>query len=181
MESPASNIQGPEPILTVNSFDRNQRIFKLYDYKENVCKSSDQDSNYKTTYILTWTNPPQTEITPLISKNQYRFGIIADLIPHFNNSYIDLVIDEIPDIATIGNSIGLKTIERISTKNTKFNEGIRYDTIKSIEYKQNYFFPIILDKLSIKLYGDNGYLLDNNSSDNSFEFEITMINSNNDM
>ena len=181
MESPASNIQGPEPILTVNSFDRNHRIFKLYDYKENVCKSSDQDSNYKTTYILTWTNPPQTEITPLISKNQYRFGIIADLIPHFNNSYIDLVIDEIPDIATIGNSIGLKTIERISTKNTKFNEGIRYDTIKSIEYKQNYFFPIILDKLSIKLYGDNGYLLDNNSSDNSFEFEITMINANNDM
>jgi len=181
MESPSSNIQGPEPILSrAEDNNRNERIFKLYDYKLNVCESSDQDSNYKTTYILVWTNPPQTEITPLISKNQYRCGIIADQIPHLDNSYIDLVIDEIPDIATIGNSIGLNIIERISTKNTKFDDQINY--IRSVEeYKQNYFYPIILDKLSIKLYGDNGFILDNNGSDNSFEFELTMMNSNNDM
>ena len=181
MESPSSNIQGPEPILSLTGDNnRNERIFKLYDYKLNVCESSDQDSNYKTTYILVWTNPPQTEITPLISKNQYRCGIIADQIPHLDNSYIDLVIDQIPDIATIGNSIGLNIIERISTKNTKFDDQINY--IRAVEeYKQNYFYPIILDKLSIKLYGDNGFILDNNGSDNSFEFELTMMNSNNDM
>ena len=41
---------------------------------------------------------------------------------------------------------------------------------------QNYFSPIRLSKLQIQLYAWNNEFYDSQNSDNSFEFEITMIN-----
>ena len=48
---------------------------------------------------------------------------------------------------------------------------------ESIIYSgQNYFFPITLDKLSIKLYSDNGKTLyDSQNANHTFEFEITTL------
>jgi hypothetical protein len=171
MNSISRYIQGPINLQPLDSKDN-----YIYDIKLN-----DDDISCNKANLLQWTNGPQIVPTPLIPKNNYRCGIIADQIPHLKNSYIDLVVDEIPDIGTIGNSIGYNIIERITSDNTKFGDLIHYDTSKAIEPSHNFFYPIILDKLSIKLYGDNGFILDNSGSNNSFEFEITMINSNNSM
>ena len=48
---------------------------------------------------------------------------------------------------------------------------------ESIIYgKQNYFYPITLEKLSIKLYSDDGKTLyDSQNANHSFEFEITTL------
>jgi len=171
MNSICRYIQGPVHLQLLDS-----KVNYIYDVG-----SKDDGISCNNANLLQWTNGPQIVPTPLIPKNNYRCGIIADQIPHLKNSYIDLVVDEIPDIATIGNSIGYNIIERITSDNTKFGNLIHYDTSKAIEPSHNYFYPIILDKLSIKLYGDNGFILDNSGSNNSFEFEITMINSNNSM
>ena len=42
-----------------------------------------------------------------------------------------------------------------------------------------YFQPITLDKITIEIYEDtSGLLYDSQNADNSFEFEITMLNRN---
>ena len=42
--------------------------------------------------------------------------------------------------------------------------------------KLNYFYPITLEKLSIKLYSDDGKTLyDSQNANHSFEFEITTL------
>ena len=48
---------------------------------------------------------------------------------------------------------------------------------ESIIYgEQNYFFPISLNKLSIKLYSDNGKTLyDSQNANHSLEFELTIL------
>ena len=40
---------------------------------------------------------------------------------------------------------------------------------------QNYFSPILLSKIQIQLFAWNNELFDSQNSDNSFEFEITMV------
>ena len=39
----------------------------------------------------------------------------------------------------------------------------------------NYFYPMKLSSLSIKLFDDNGNEYDSNNGDNYFEFEITIV------
>jgi hypothetical protein len=93
-----------------------------------------------------------------------------------NNHFVDLVIPEIPYISCKKNPVGYNIIDRIPLDENSgtmiyfVNDDINYD---------NYFHPIILNKLTIQLYEDthqNFYECQNN--DNSFEFEITILNKN---
>ena len=88
--------------------------------------------------------------------------------------YVDLVIPEIPYIACKENILGKHIIERIP-----LNEPSGM-IVNSLPYNEvNYFQPITLDKITIELYEDtSGLLYDSQNADNSFEFEIVMLNRN---
>ena len=97
----------------------------------------------------------------------------SDFVPDMSNHFVDLVIDEIPYIACKDNYNGKNTIERIYMNNDygsmKIHESIIYG-------EQNYFYPITLEKLSIKLFSDDGKTLyDSQKANHSFEFEITTL------
>ena len=97
----------------------------------------------------------------------------SDFVPDMSNHFVDVVVDEIPKIACKDNSTGKNTIERIYMDNDygsmKIHESIIYA-------EQNYFYPITLEKLSIKLYSDDGKTLyDSQKANHSFEFEITTL------
>ena len=97
----------------------------------------------------------------------------SNFVPDMSNHFVDIVIDEIPKIACKDNCNGKNTIERIHIDNDhgsmKIHESIIYG-------EQNYFYPITLEKLSIKLYSDDGKTLyDSQNKNHSFEFEITTL------
>jgi hypothetical protein len=97
----------------------------------------------------------------------------SDFVPDMSNHFVDVVVDEIPKIACKDNSIGKNTIERIYM-NTDYGSMKIHESI--IYGKQNYFYPITLEKLSIKLYSDDGKTLyDSQKANHSFEFEITTL------
>ena len=88
--------------------------------------------------------------------------------------YIDLVIPEIPYIACKHNMSSKNVIERIPI-NVDPGDIVYYtDAQDSFD---NYFYPINLAKLTIQLYEDtNDTLYDCQNGDNSFEFELTILN-----
>jgi len=88
--------------------------------------------------------------------------------------FVDLVIPEIPYLACKENISGKHIIDRIP-----LNEPSGM-IVNAIPYNEiNYFQPITLDKLTIQLYEDtSGLLYDSQNADNSFEFEIVMLNRN---
>jgi len=72
------------------------------------------------------------------------------------------------------NNTGKNLIERIplgsSGSITEYTNNYNID---------NYFFPINIPKLSIQIYEDSTDLLyDSQNNDNSFEFELTILNRN---
>jgi len=90
-----------------------------------------------------------------------------------NIHFVDLVIPEIPYIACKRNSNGKNIIDRIP-----LNEGsgdlVYYSSDINLD---NYFYPINIDKLTIQLYEDTSdTLYDCQNNDNSFEFELTILN-----
>ncbi len=92
-----------------------------------------------------------------------------------NIHFVDLVISEIPYIACKRNSNGKNIIDRIP-----LNEGsgnlVYYSSDINLD---NYFYPINIDKLTIQLYEDTSNILyDCQNNDNSFEFELTILNKN---
>jgi hypothetical protein len=97
----------------------------------------------------------------------------SDFVPDMSNHFVDIVVDEIPYIGCKDNSTGKNTIERIYM-NTDYGSMKIHESI--IYGKQNYFYPITLEKLSIKLYSDDGKTLyDSQKANHSFEFEITTL------
>ena len=88
--------------------------------------------------------------------------------------YVDLVIPEIPYIACKHNMSSKNVIERIPI-NVDPGDIVYYtDSQDSFD---NYFYPINLSKLTIQLYEDtNDTLYDCQNGDNSFEFELTILN-----
>ena len=98
--------------------------------------------------------------------------LYSNKTPDLSSHYVDLVIPEIPQIACKHNSYGNDIIERIPL--TSFHgEYVYYKDDYDISV--NYFFPIKLHELTIKLYSENKVLYDCNDSDNNFEFEITIV------
>jgi len=96
---------------------------------------------------------------------------ISTISPDIDNHFIDIVIDEIPSISCKMNSRSQKVIERIYMNN-KSNEMYMYEIELS---DTNYFYPMSLNKLSIKIYDDTGEIYDCNNRDVSFEFKIIIL------
>ena len=88
--------------------------------------------------------------------------------------YVDLVIPEIPYIACKHNMSSKNVIERIPI-NVDPGDIVYYtDSQDSFD---NYFYPMNLSKLTIQLYEDtNDLFYDCQNADNSFEFELTILN-----
>ena len=99
--------------------------------------------------------------------------MISEKMPNFDSQYVDLVIPEIPSIACKRNSSGREIIERIQLKEGHGNF-LHYKTPND-GIEQQYFNPIKIHRLTAQLWAVNNILYDNNNSDVSYEFEITML------
>jgi len=92
-----------------------------------------------------------------------------------NIHFVDLVIPEIPYIACKRNSNGKNIIDRIPL-NEISGSLVSYSSDINLD---NFFYPINIDKLNIQLYEDtNDTFYDCQNNDNSFEFELTILNRN---
>jgi hypothetical protein len=109
---------------------------------------------------------PQTRVSGL-----YQY---SDKAPDLSSQYVDLVIPQIPSIACTKNSNGRDIIDRINL-DKGHGEYVYYTPQEKESEIQNYFSPIRISKLQIQLYAWNNEFYDSQNSDNSFEFEITMI------
>jgi hypothetical protein len=86
---------------------------------------------------------------------------------------VDLVIPEIPYIACKRNSNGKNIIDRIPLNEARGGL-VSYSSDINLD---NYFYPINIDKITIQLYEDSSdTLYDCQNNDNSFEFELTILN-----
>lgn len=101
--------------------------------------------------------------------------IHSDKIPDLSFHYVDLVIPEIPPIACKKNSSGKNIVERIYLSNNN-GDYLHYDKESYDISSEQFFLPISLTGLTIQLHSENNVVYDSNNSDNSFEFEITMVN-----
>ena len=100
--------------------------------------------------------------------------IYSDRSPDVSSHYVDLVIPDIPSIACKKNSFGRNILERIQL-NAGHGQYLHFHPVKDESIIQNYFNPLRLHRLTIQLYASNNELYDSRNSDNSFEFEITMV------
>ena len=97
----------------------------------------------------------------------------SDNVVQQSTQFVDLVIPEIPYIACKRNSIGKHLIDRIPL-DCEQGSIMYYSSDINLE---NYFTPININSLNIQLYEDTTdvpYECQNN--DNSFEFELTILN-----
>lgn len=103
--------------------------------------------------------------------------VISQYPYHLNSSkYVDLKIDEIPDLGTtidIKDNIQKQILKRIPL-NVDFSKEQYYKATDSDRF-YNYFSPIELSNLNIKLYSDNGKIYDSNRIDNYMILEIVML------
>ena len=99
--------------------------------------------------------------------------LLSNKMANFDSQYVDLVIPEIPSIACKKNSSGREIIERIQLKEGH-GEYLHYKTPND-GIEQQYFNPIKLHRLTAQLWSVNNILYDNDNSDISYEFEITMV------
>lgn len=100
--------------------------------------------------------------------------LLSNKMANFDSQYVDLVIPEIPSIACKKNSSGREIIERIQLKEGH-GEYLHYKTPND-GIEQQYFHPMKLHRLTAQLWAVNNVLYDNDNSDVSYEFEITMVN-----
>lgn len=100
-------------------------------------------------------------------------SITSSNIPDFSIHYVDIVVDEIPYIACKKNNTGKHIIERIGIHSPIGT--MNYYENKNLVY-QNFFTPILLSQLSIKVLDDHGGSYISGETDMFFEFEITVMN-----
>ena len=108
------------------------------------------------------------------SDTEFKLTHISDNIPQHSTHFVDLVIPEIPFIACKHNNLRKHLIERIPLGSPgEIKEYVDNDNL------DNYFYPIKLSKLTIQLYEDSTDMFYQcQNADNSFEFEITILNRN---
>jgi hypothetical protein len=96
---------------------------------------------------------------------------------HLNSTkYIDLKIDEIPDLGTtidIKENIQSQILKRIPMDIDFGKE--QYHKPNDANRCYNYFNPIELSKLNIKLFDDSGRIYDSNRIDNYIILELIML------
>lgn len=103
---------------------------------------------------------------------EFTLSDTSDNIVQHNVHFVDLVIPEIPHITCKKNSTGKNVIERIPLGAS--GQIIEYTNDTNLD---NYFYPIKLSKINIQLYEDTTDLFyDCQNADNSFEFELTILN-----
>ena len=90
--------------------------------------------------------------------------------------FVDLVIPEVPSIATKISASGKNIIDRIPLTGIRGNLITYLPLEEGTPWTQNFFYPINLNQLSITLYDDTtNNLLKNNNNDHMLEFEIAML------
>lgn len=110
--------------------------------------------------------------TETISIFPYTFRNTVDHSIHF----VDLVIPEIPSIATKIGANGSNIVDRIPLSGIRGNLITYIPLEEGTPWTQNYFYPININQLSITLYDDtSSNLLKNNNNDHMLEFEIAML------
>ena len=100
--------------------------------------------------------------------------IFSNRTPDVSTHFVDLVIPQIPSIGCKRNSSGRDIVERIQLS-AGHGDYLHYSINVDESSSQHYFAPITLHRLNIQLFAVNNVLYDTNNSDNSFEFEITMV------
>jgi len=99
----------------------------------------------------------------------------SDNVVQQSTQFVDLVIPEIPYIACKRNSIGKHLIDRIPL-DCEQGSIMYYSSDINLE---NYFTPTNINSLNIQLYEDTTDTpYDCQNNDNSFEFELTILNKN---
>jgi len=110
-----------------------------------------------------------------IDGTSYNTSYTSNNVVQQNIHFVDLVIPEIPYIACKRNSNGKNIIDRIPLDESS-GSLVYYSSDINLD---NFFYPINIDKLTIQLYEDtSNSLYDCQNNDNSFEFEITILNKN---
>ena len=103
--------------------------------------------------------------------------VLSDYPYHINSTkYVDLKIDEIPDLGTtidIKEDIQNQILKRIPL-DVDFGKE-QYYRANDSDRLYNYFTPIELSKLNIKLFSDNGKIYDSNRIDNYIILELIML------
>ena len=88
--------------------------------------------------------------------------------------YLDIVVDNIPEIACKVNSNGQQVIDRIMV-NVSSGSLLTYRVPESETQTSNYFYPLSLNEVNIKILTPEGQIYDNKSGNNFFEFEVTIL------
>jgi len=126
-------------------------------------------------FSLDWTNGGYAYRLFGFNNTTYEDSIeyTSENVVQQSTQFVDLVISEIPYIACKRNSIGKHLIDRIPLDCPQ-GSIMYYSSDINLE---NYFTPINLHMLNIQLYEDTTDLLyDCQNNDNSFEFELTILN-----
>ena len=76
-------------------------------------------------------------------------------IIHHNYSFLDIVVDNIPSIACKINTNGKNVIDRVFV-NVDRGTILNYRVPESETQTSNYFYPISLDNISIKILAPDG-------------------------
>lgn len=110
--------------------------------------------------------------TETITTLPHTFRNTVDHSVHF----VDLVIPEIPSVATKISASGKNIIDRIPLTGIRGNLVTYIPLEEGTPWTQNFFYPINLNKLSISLFDDTtNNLLKNNNNDHMLEFEVAIL------
>jgi hypothetical protein len=94
---------------------------------------------------------------------------------HHNYNYLDVVVDKIPRIACKLNTNGISVLDRVFL-NVGGGEIMNYRVPESETNTGNYFYPISLDDINIKILTSDNEIFDKDrAGHNYFEFEITTL------
>ena len=166
---------------TTTSDNDNMIIRSTVSYDSTTHKFTFQCNNSSTSFYFNWnTNSITRKSAKLFgfyvdgpSTTNSATSHISDIVPDMSIHYTDLIVDEIPYIACKNNPAGNHVIDRIPL-NVDYGSNISYEPYR--DPYQNYFLPISLNKLTIKLLEPlHGTPYNPQDSDHSLEFELTMI------
>lgn len=93
---------------------------------------------------------------------------------HHGYNYLDIILDNIPPIACKMNTNGDNILDRIFI-NVASGTIQTYRVPESETQTSNYFYPISLNELSIKIKTSDGEIYHSKAGQNFFEFEITTL------
>lgn len=166
---------------TTTSDNDNMIIKSTVSYDSTTHKFTFQCNNSSTSFDFNWNTNSITKKSAKLfgfyvdgpSTTNSATSHTSDIVPDMSIHYTDLVVDEIPYIACKNNPAGHHVIDRIPL-NVDYGSNVSYEPYR--DPYQNYFLPISLNKLTIKLLEPlHGTPYNPQDSDHSLEFELTMI------